>query len=179
VFSIGKLKMPKRQEESFAIPFGVKIQGGFKSEVSGRIDGRIDGNIWVQGKLIIGEKAIINGNILVKDDLLSYGVINGNVEVAGKAVVYNNCYIKGNIAATTFEIDKNAVVDGQIIKLNLNGSKPKQIDQFQFIEDANEIEVEQEELAQDHQQQNQESKEKFFKKTVTVAAKKEATESWF
>lgn len=123
VWDLTKKIQPKKPYESFSIPFGVTVGGDLNSEISGRVDGRVNGSIAAKGKLIIGEKAVIDGNISA-EQLIVFGMVHGNVEVAGKVVLHDHACVKGSVTASVLEIDETAVVRGLITKskyLYLNG----------------------------------------------------------
>lgn len=123
MWDLTKRIQPKRPHESFSIPAGVVVGGDLNSEISGRIDGRVNGSVVAKGKLIIGERAVIDGNIAA-EQLIVFGMVHGNVEVAGKVVLHNHACVKGSVTASVLEIDENAVVKGLITKskyLYLNG----------------------------------------------------------
>lgn len=123
MWDLTKRMQPKRPLESFSIPAGVVVGGDLISEISGRVDGRVNGNVVAKGKLIIGEKAVIDGNIAA-EQLIVFGMVHGSVEVAGKVVLHNHACVKGSVTASVLEIDETAVVKGQITKskyLYLNG----------------------------------------------------------
>lgn len=129
MWDLTKIMQPQRHHESFSVPFGVTVSGALVSEISGRIDGRINGDITVKGKLIVGEKAVIDGNISA-GQLIVFGIIHGDVEVIGKVVLHDNACVNGNVIASVFEMDQTAVVKGLITKtkqhlyLNGQGSSP-------------------------------------------------------
>jgi cytoskeletal protein CcmA (bactofilin family) len=123
VWDLTKIMQPQRPFESFSVPFGVVVGGDLTSEIPGRVDGRVNGNIVTKGKLIIGEKAVIDGNISA-EQLIIFGMVHGNVEVAGKVVLHDHACVKGSVTASVLEIDETAVVKGLITKskyLYLNG----------------------------------------------------------
>lgn len=115
MWNLNKIKQPQWQHESFSIPFGVVVQGDLVSEISGRIDGRVNGNVVSKGKLIVGDKAVIDGNVSA-GQLIVFGTVNGNVEVISKVVLHNNACIRGSVIASVLEMDQTAIVKGLITK---------------------------------------------------------------
>lgn len=57
---------------------GCVLDGNFKAPSFVRIDGQINGDVTVEEGLILGEKAIILGNIITKE-ILVYGMVTGNI----------------------------------------------------------------------------------------------------
>lgn len=104
-----------KPHDSFLLPKGILIQGDIESVIPGRIDGNVLGNINVDAKLVIGEEAIITGDISAVH-LIVYGKVEGNIECKTKAVICNNAIIKGGIIASTLEIEEGAVIEGSMTK---------------------------------------------------------------
>lgn len=114
MFKLNQL-IGNKPHDSFLLPKGILIQGDIESKIPGRIDGNVSGNINVESKLVIGEEAIINGDITAVH-LIVYGRVEGNIECKTKAVICNNAVIKGGIIATTLEIEEGAVIEGSMTK---------------------------------------------------------------
>jgi len=114
VFKLNQL-IGNKPHDSFLLPKGILIQGDIESKIPGRIDGNVAGNINVESKLVIGEEAVINGDITAVH-LIVYGRVEGNIECKTKAVICNNAVIKGGIIATTLEIEEGAVIEGSMTK---------------------------------------------------------------
>lgn len=127
MLNLNKL-IPNKQHDSFLLPNGVTIIGNIRSNISGRLDGELKGNIQVDAKLIIGEEAVIKGDITAHQ-LIIYGKVEGNIECKTKAVICNNAVIKGAVNATTLEIEEGAVIEGAMTKNtqanNLYNEMPK------------------------------------------------------
>jgi len=115
VFKFNQLIGGHKPQDSFLLPKGISIQGDIESKISGRIDGIVSGNIQIDAKLIIGEDAVISGDITALN-LIVYGRVEGNIECKNKAVICNNAVIKGGIIATTLEIEEGAVIEGSMTK---------------------------------------------------------------
>lgn len=114
MFKLNQL-IGNKPHDSFLLPKGILIQGDIESKIPGRIDGNVAGNINVESKLVIGEEAVINGDITAVH-LIVYGRVEGNIECKTKAVICNNAVIKGGIIATTLEIEEGAVIEGSMTK---------------------------------------------------------------
>jgi len=102
-------------KEFFFIPKGMVIEGTVGSLVSGHISGTVNGNVTVKSKLTLLKESIINGNITA-GELHVYGVINGDVVHCEKMVVYAGAKINGHVTAIEIHTEKNATIDGEIIK---------------------------------------------------------------
>ncbi len=83
---------------------GATLDGDFNADGKVRIDGKIKGHVRINGDLIIGETALILGNISA-----------GNVDLAG--TVEGNMYCKGQLKlATTAKLTGDIQVKGLSIE---------------------------------------------------------------
>ncbi|MFT5567638.1 MAG: cytoskeletal protein CcmA (bactofilin family), partial [Glaciecola sp.] len=63
-----------------SIVFGTEIQGEVKSPGNFRVDGKVEGNLIIEGRLIIGDKGVINGDVKCKSAEIE-GIFKGNLKV--------------------------------------------------------------------------------------------------
>ena len=68
----------KQNPETFFISHNLKLVGDIKASMSGRIEGFVRGDVFVNGKLIVGHDAVVIGNIQA-EDIHVYGKIYGNI----------------------------------------------------------------------------------------------------
>ena len=116
-------------KESFCIPKEMVINGSFMAETSGQIAGTVNGDVLVKGKIIILKEGIVNGDISA-DELVVYGKLTGDVRSCSKMVIHSGSVISGNITATEIHTDKDAIIEGLIVKPGMPVSadnKPKSI----------------------------------------------------
>jgi len=99
---------------------GTKLIGELITESSIRIDGEIIGNIDCAGKVLIGENAIIKGNLICADADIE-GRVEGDIKIAGLLVLREKALITGNIDTTKIEIHQGAVFIGNCV---MAGFKP-------------------------------------------------------
>jgi cytoskeletal protein CcmA (bactofilin family) len=90
---------------------GTEIKGSVKSSADLRIDGKIEGNIQCEGKIIIGEKGHIKGDIVSKNMEIS-GHVEGTVSVEGQLSFKSTAFVEGEITANKLVIEIGAVFDG-------------------------------------------------------------------
>jgi len=109
-------------KNAFLLPERVEVNGSIEAALPGQVDGYVSGDVRTTGKLVIGKKARIQGNVYA-GDLVSYGRIDGDVFVNGKAVLSGKARVKGDITATVLDIQGEAVVDGTIHK-NIHSDIP-------------------------------------------------------
>lgn len=87
-------------------------EGTFTSEGAARIDGTVNGDVLVTGRLVLGRKAVVNGNILAESVLIG-GKVTGNVTVSGRADLLAGSRLLGDLTAQILVIDKGAFFSGQ------------------------------------------------------------------
>ncbi|MBO5335823.1 MAG: polymer-forming cytoskeletal protein [Lachnospiraceae bacterium] len=107
--------MAKRKKElpiTTIVGVGSEIQGDFSVKGSARIDGIVDGNVTVEGKLILGAGAAINGEVIA-DSALIGGEVMGNIEAPGKTELTATAKVYGDIVTAVIVIDERAVFQGK------------------------------------------------------------------
>jgi cytoskeletal protein CcmA (bactofilin family) len=96
---------------------GTEITGSVKSSTDFRIDGKIEGNIHCGGRIIIGEKGYIKGEIVSKNMEIS-GKVDGTISVEGLLSLKSTAVVEGEITTGKLFIEVGAVFNG-----NCNMSK--------------------------------------------------------
>ena len=87
----------------------LQVEGTLHSEGDIQIDGRIDGNIR-SGSLTIGEKAVINGEI-VANDVTVRGRVLGSIR-ARKVQLAGTAHVEGDILHNALAVESGAFFDG-------------------------------------------------------------------
>ncbi|MFP4662973.1 MAG: polymer-forming cytoskeletal protein [Bacteroidales bacterium] len=90
---------------------GTTVNGDIKSDGDVRIDGQITGNISIEGKLVIGKKGSLNGEIHCQNCEIS-GTIEGKIFVRELLSLKASSVIKGDIKTLRLAIEPNAVFTG-------------------------------------------------------------------
>lgn len=88
------------------------IEGNFNTSESARIDGEIKGNVDAKGKLYIGTKGRVEGNVTVEAIMVS-GRVDGDITCTGKVEITSSGCVNGDIKAKTLVIDENAIFNGR------------------------------------------------------------------
>jgi cytoskeletal protein CcmA (bactofilin family) len=109
-----------QNEISTIIGEGYVFTGELKGSSVIRIEGRIIGNVNVDSGVVLGEKGIIEGDIITKSAII-YGTVNGNVKTS-QLEIKKSGHVTGDITTDTVEIELGAQYNG---KLNMN--KPQQL----------------------------------------------------
>ena len=78
------------------ISAGTVIKGEINSPNDLRIDGRFEGRIVSAGRVVVGEKAEIEGDI-VCENLDFWGKLTGNIFVRDTLTLKDSCEVKGEL----------------------------------------------------------------------------------
>ena len=89
------------------------LEGTIKCEGNMRIDGTFKGDINLVGKLLVGTKGKIEGQINTTDLILE-GVIKGDLKVSNNLIIRSKAEIDGEINAKRIEVQLGAELKGQI-----------------------------------------------------------------
>ena len=90
---------------------GTAVSGTIVTESDFRLDGRIEGDINCKGKIVIGPKGIIKGNI-ISDHAEILGNVEGTIRIKEKLIFKSSSNIKGDIYTQTLEIEPGAHFNG-------------------------------------------------------------------
>jgi len=82
--------------------------GGFT-----RIDGSIRGNVRAKGRIVIGEKARIKGNV-TGTNITAGGVVFGNVIADGNLVILSTAVVIGDIITRRIQADDGCFINGRV-----------------------------------------------------------------
>ena len=80
-------------------------------ETDFRLDGKVEGDISCNGKIVIGPKGSVTGNI-VSENAEILGEVDGSVKVSAKLILKSTAIIKGDIYTQSLEIEPNARFNG-------------------------------------------------------------------
>ena len=79
---------------------GTTVKGDIVTETDFRLDGKIEGDVSCSGKIVIGPKGNVTGNI-VSTNAEILGEVEGSIHVSAKLVLKATAVIKGDIFAQT------------------------------------------------------------------------------
>jgi cytoskeletal protein CcmA (bactofilin family) len=99
---------------------GTKIKGDINANGDIRIDGELIGNILAKGKLVIGPKGRIEGQINCNNIEIS-GYIKGKVTASELLNMKSTSQITGDIVAGKLSVEPGSLFSGSCI---MNGTKP-------------------------------------------------------
>lgn len=102
-------KRAQRQSAPSIISADLVVNGTLTSSGDIQIDGRVEGDVHSNG-LVIGEKALIHGEVLA-EDVTVRGRVQGSIR-ARKVLLCSTCHVEGNILHEAFAVEAGAFFEG-------------------------------------------------------------------
>ena len=96
---------------------GTLIKGDITATGDFRLDGTLEGNIQLNGKLVVGDSGVVNGNILCLNANI-IGTVNGNLSVKELLSLNATARVKGDILINKLSIEPGAVFTGKCCMLD-------------------------------------------------------------
>ncbi len=93
------------------ISYGTVFTGEIVSPTDIRIDGTFEGKIQSKGRVVIGESALIKGDIICNDIDL-WGKVEGNVYVKDTLALKEGCVVNGNLHIKKLSVELGATFNG-------------------------------------------------------------------
>ena len=93
---------------------GTAVSGNLQASGFTRIDGDIDGNLTIDGKLIIGDKARVRGDIFATSAIVG-GVVEGDILAPEGVQLFATASVIGDIVAQEIKMDENVLFQGSCI----------------------------------------------------------------
>jgi len=100
---------------------GTVLSGTIVTESDFRLDGRIEGDINCKGKIVVGPKGSIKGNI-ISDHAEILGTVEGTIRIKEKLIFKSSANIKGDVYIQTLEIEPGALFNGSCTMSGKNAS---------------------------------------------------------
>ena len=105
---------------------GVHING----EVHGRSDmelkGTIEGNVKLEGLLVVGDKARLEGDVSAKAVVVQ-GEVFGNIDALENVQLCSNCKMKGNLRSNSLSIQEGALFEGRVAELPTRAEREREL----------------------------------------------------
>lgn len=98
------------------------VKGIVNASGSVRIEGYLEGELEVQGNLVIGESAVIEGKVNASNVHMS-GKIIGDLHVDGQLKLTETAQMLGNIEVEKFIIDEGASFQGNCVMTSIVSSQ--------------------------------------------------------
>lgn len=102
-----KSDMPAASVGVNSLVQGTTIKGEIKSPGNFRIDGKIDGNVIIEGRLIIGDKGHIVGDVKCRSAEIE-GTFDGNIQVQEILSLRSTAKIYGDAVFGKLKVEEGA-----------------------------------------------------------------------
>ena len=93
------------------ISAGTIIKGEITSPYDIRIDGTFEGKVQTKGRVVVGETAVVKGDIICENIDL-WGKVNGNVFVKDTLALMEGCQVDGNLNVKRLSVELGATFNG-------------------------------------------------------------------
>ncbi len=109
--------MAKTMEPNISVNEVSRISAGsvFKGEISSpndiRIDGTFEGKVYSKGRVVVGEKAVVKGDIICQN-VDFWGVIQGNFYVKDTLSLKGGCKVDGDLHIKRLQVELDARFNG-------------------------------------------------------------------
>lgn len=90
---------------------GTVINGEITSESDIRVDGTIKGTLFSSSRIVVGEKAVIEGKI-VCSNLDFWGTLKGDVFIKDVLSLKNGSFVEGNLLTSKLQVEMGARIEG-------------------------------------------------------------------
>ena len=90
----------------------VTITGTIKSSASIRIDGKLEGDLICEADAVIGQEAIITGNMEV-NSISVEGTINGNITAKDRLEMKSTAHITGDVKSKRLTVEDGVTFTGR------------------------------------------------------------------
>jgi cytoskeletal protein CcmA (bactofilin family) len=114
VASEAQQESPEFPESSDIIAFvgeEVTFKGTIRYQGTVRVDGRLEGEIYTDGNLIIGQKAVITAKIHA-GRVMCQGKITGEIEAKHRVKLLNPAVFEGTITTPLLSMDEGVLFNG-------------------------------------------------------------------
>ena len=125
MFGLSKKKDPSHSKEEplTFLARGFEFKGTLNFDGMVRIDGVVTGEIHTQGTLIIGEHAVVEGNVSA-GTIVSGGKINGNVTAREKVKLVSTAALMGTIRTPLLDVEEGVRLKGTCEAQGLRAEQP-------------------------------------------------------
>ena len=93
------------------ISAGTVIKGEIMSPYDIRIDGTFEGKVQTKGRVVVGETAFVNGDIICENIDL-WGKVEGNVFVKDTLALMEGCHVSGNLHTKRLSVELGSTFNG-------------------------------------------------------------------
>ena len=93
------------------ISAGTVIKGEIQSPCDIRIDGTFEGRIQTKGRVVVGETAVVKGDVICENIDL-WGKVEGNVIVKDTLALMQGCSVNGNLQIRRLSVELGSTFNG-------------------------------------------------------------------
>lgn len=90
---------------------GVSLKGDLSSRNDVRLDGCIEGVVYSQGRVVVGENAVIKGSVICSNIDL-WGQVEGDLYASEVLVLKSSAKVNGGIHMNKIQVEMGARIDG-------------------------------------------------------------------
>jgi len=104
-------KNPEQSQTSNRILIGTEIKGDITSTGDFRVDGKVTGNIKIQGRLVVGEKGEIDGDVACSNITIA-GTLRGKATITELTTLNLTAKFEGELYTGKLAIEPGAEFTG-------------------------------------------------------------------
>jgi cytoskeletal protein CcmA (bactofilin family) len=104
-------KNPEQAQASNRILLGTEITGDITSNGDLRIDGKLNGSVNMEGKLVIGEKGEVDGDINCTNATVA-GTLKGRINVKELMTMLKSAHVEGDLITGKLSVEPGAEFTG-------------------------------------------------------------------
>jgi cytoskeletal protein CcmA (bactofilin family) len=108
------LRQPVPVSTAFRVGEKLSIKGEITGEGDLELAGRFEGAVSVQGTVVIGDRAEIDGDVTASTIVVG-GKVRGNLSAAGRVEILPQGMLTGNLRSGSFAVADGASVKGEIV----------------------------------------------------------------
>jgi cytoskeletal protein CcmA (bactofilin family) len=109
---MAKQMMPADPVQINMIGKGTVVEGTLRAKDDIRVSGRVKGSLHVEGKAIIANEGIVDGDVHAADADVA-GKVDGELAVKGRLLLKSSARISGTIRTSRLVMEEGATFDGQ------------------------------------------------------------------
>ena len=109
---------------------GTSLAGDIEAGGFTRIDGSIRGDVRARGRIVIGERARMKGNISGTNITVG-GVLCGNIIANGRLVILSTALVIGDIITRRIQADDGCFINGKVAVCPNDESWTKTVSEYQ------------------------------------------------
>ena len=106
------LKSSNNINEINSLSDGSKMEGNLTTNSDIRIDGQLNGSLHTEGRLVLGETGIIEGEVICGSAIIS-GELKATIKTEGLLTLQASSKLSGEIIAGKLSVEPGAVFSGK------------------------------------------------------------------